>query len=53
MSAAFGQGLRRVRRAPALIAGVWLSTLALALGPAVALHSLIEAHLGSRPAPNL
>lgn len=36
-----------MRRAPALVAGVWLSTLALALGPALVLHSLIEAHLGS------
>jgi len=44
---AIRDGLGRVRRAPALVAGVWLSTLLLALGPAVVLHSQIEAHLGA------
>ena len=43
----FREGLRRVRRAPVLIAGLWLSTLALALGPALVLRSQIEAHLGA------
>jgi hypothetical protein len=43
----FRDGLGRVRRAPALVAGVWLSTLLLALGPAVVVHSQIEAHLGA------
>lgn len=44
---AFREGFGRVRRAPALVAGLWLSTLALAAGPALVLHSLIEHHLGS------
>ena len=44
---AFRDGLGRVRRAPALVAGLWLSTLGLAMGPALVLHALIEDHLGS------
>ena len=44
---AFRGGLGRVRRAPALVAGVWLSTLALALGPAIVLRAQLEAHLGA------
>src|SRR5262245_63799711 len=44
---AFREGLGRVRRAPALVAGVWLATLLLAIGPALTLHALIEGHLGS------
>lgn len=47
MLSAFREGLGRVRRAPALVAGVWLSTLLLAVGPALVLHELIEDHLGS------
>ena len=47
MIGAFREGLGRVRRAPALVIGVWLSTLALALGPGLVLRSLIEGHLGS------
>jgi hypothetical protein len=47
MIARFREGLGRVRRAPALVIGVWLTTLALALGPALMLRSLIEDHLGS------
>jgi hypothetical protein len=47
MSRAFTEGVGRVRRAPALIIGVWLSTLAIALGPAVVLRDQLEAHLGS------
>jgi hypothetical protein len=47
MMAAFREGLARVRRAPALVAGVWLSTLGLALGPAIVLHDILESHLGS------
>jgi hypothetical protein len=47
MRPAFLEGLRRVGRAPALVAGVWLSTLLLALGPALTLHALIEDHLGA------
>jgi hypothetical protein len=47
MIVAFREGLRRVGRAPALVAGVWVSTLLLAIGPAITLHTLIEDHLGS------
>jgi hypothetical protein len=47
MIAAFREGLARVQRAPALVAGIWLSTLGLALGPAIVLHGLLESHLGS------
>jgi predicted transporter len=47
MRGSFREGLGRVRRAPALVAGVWASTLALALGPALVLHSQIAEHLGS------
>jgi hypothetical protein len=47
MIAAFKEGLDRVRHAPALVVGVWLSTLVLALGPAVVLHDILESHLGS------
>jgi hypothetical protein len=46
MIAAFREGLGRVRRAPMLVVGLWLSTLGLALGPALVLHSMIEEHLG-------
>ena len=44
---AFRDGLGRVRRAPSLVASLWLSTLGLAIGPAVVVHALIEDHLGS------
>ena len=47
MIARFREGLGRVRRAPAPVIGVWLTTIALALGPALVLRSLIEGHLGS------
>ena len=47
MFGAFREGLGRVQRAPALIAGVWLSTLAIALGPALVLRSQLETHLGA------
>jgi hypothetical protein len=47
MIGSFWEGLGRVRRAPALVVGMWLSTLALALGPALVLHSQIEEHLGA------
>jgi hypothetical protein len=43
----FLEGLGRVRRAPALVTGLWLSTLLLAAGPALVLHALIEDHLGA------
>jgi hypothetical protein len=44
---AFIEGLNRVKRAPWLVAGLWLSTLLLAMPLTIALHDLIEAHLGS------
>jgi hypothetical protein len=47
MIGAFREGLARVRRAPALVVGVWLSTLVVALGPAIVLHNVLESHLGS------
>jgi hypothetical protein len=40
-------GLNRVKRAPWLVIGVWLSTLLLALPLALVLHEQIAAHLGS------
>lgn len=45
--AAFVDGLRRVRRAPGLVIGLWLSTILLALPLVFALHGLLDAHLGS------
>ena len=45
--AAFIDGLRRVQRAPWLVAGLWLSTVLLALPLAVMLHDQIGTHLGS------
>ncbi len=47
MTAAFVDGLRRVKRAPWLVIGLWLSTLVLALPLSLALHGLIGEHLGS------
>jgi hypothetical protein len=44
---AFVDGLMRVKRAPWLVVGLWLSTLALALPLSLALHSLIGDHLGA------
>jgi hypothetical protein len=45
--AAFVDGLMRVKRAPWLVIGVWLSTLLVALPLAIALQQLIGAHLGA------
>ena len=45
--AAFLDGLNRVKRAPWLVIGLWLSTLLLAMPLAIALHGLIGAHLGA------
>ena len=45
--AAFIDGLRRVQRAPWLVAGVWMSTVLLALPLAFALHGQISEHLGA------
>ncbi len=47
MIVAIREGLGRVRRAPALIVGVWAATLGLALIPAIVLHAQIETHLGA------
>jgi len=43
---AFTEGLGRVRRAPWVVVGLWLSTLVVALPAALVLHGLIAAHLG-------
>ena len=45
--AAFIDGLRRVQRAPWLVAGLWMSTVLLALPLTFALHGQIREHLGS------
>ena len=43
--AAFLDGLQRVKRAPWIVVGVWLSTLLVAVPLAVVLHRMIGAHL--------
>lgn len=45
--AAFTDGLNRVKRAPYLVIGLWLSTLLLALPLTIALQEMIGAHLGA------
>lgn len=47
MLSAFVDGLNRVKHAPVLVAGVWLSTIAVALPFAIMLQVLIGDHLGS------
>ncbi len=47
MGSAFVDGLMRVKRAPGLVIGLWLSTILLALPLAVTLHGLIGDHLGA------
>ena len=47
LSGAFIDGLNRVKRAPWLVLGVWLSTLLLAMPMAIVLHEQIGTHLGS------
>ena len=44
---ALDDGWRRVLRAPSLIVGTWLATLAIALPLALVLHDQIAAHLGA------
>jgi hypothetical protein len=44
---AFADGWARVRRAPALVAGIWLTTVLLAWPLALTLRGLIADHLGS------
>ncbi len=46
IGAAFVDGVMRVKRAPWLVIGLWLSTLVLALPLSLALHGLIGEHLG-------
>lgn len=46
MMPAFIDGLNRVKRAPWLVIGVWISTLLLALPLALALREQLGAHLG-------
>ena len=45
--AAFIQGVNRVKNAPALLIGMWLSTLLLAMPMAIVLQQMLGAHLGS------
>ena len=44
---AFIDGLNRVKRAPWIVLGVWLSTLLMAMPLAIALHEQLNAHLGA------
>ncbi len=46
MRSSFNDGWARVRRAPGVVLGVWLSTVAVALPSAVALHAMLASHLG-------
>ncbi len=43
---ALADGIARVRRAPAILAGMWLMTIAATLPPALVLRGMIEDHLG-------
>jgi hypothetical protein len=43
---AFTDGIRRVNRAPAILAGVWLLTLAVSLPLALAMRGMLAQHLG-------
>jgi hypothetical protein len=47
---ALDDGWRRVLRAPVLISGTWLATLAIALPLSLALHDQIAGHLGASAA---
>jgi len=47
MISAFFDGWRRLRRAPWVIVGLWISTILLALPLAVTLHGMLADHLGS------
>jgi hypothetical protein len=46
-SGAFLDGLNRVKRAPVIVIGLWLSTLLLALPLTIALQQMLGAHLGT------
>ncbi|HEX8027273.1 MAG TPA: hypothetical protein VF491_02370 [Vicinamibacterales bacterium] len=43
--AAFVEGLNRVKRAPWVVIGTWMSTLVIAVPMAIVLHSMLGAHL--------
>src|SRR5205807_7989038 len=45
--AALAEGMRRVNRAPAVLAGVWIVSIVMTLPMALALRAMIEQHLGS------
>jgi len=45
-TSAFREGFRRVNRAPLVVVGMFLMTLLVALPLSLALHGMIEAHLG-------
>ena len=45
--AAWRDGIRRVNRAPAILAGVWVLTVLVSLPLVLALRGMIEQHLGS------
>ena len=47
MGSAFVDGLMRVKRAPWLVIGLWLSTILLALPLSLALHAALGDHLGA------
>lgn len=47
MTSAFRDGITRVLRAPAVLAGVWLLTILVSLPLTLALRSMIAQHLGS------
>ena len=44
---ALGDGIRRVNRAPALLAGVWLATLIVSMPLAAAMRGMLADHLGA------
>lgn len=47
IGSAWVDGVRRVLRAPGLVVGLWLSTILLALPLVIAMHGLIDEHLGA------
>ena len=45
--AALAEGMRRVNRAPTILAGVWIVSIVMTLPMALALRAMIGQHLGS------
>ena len=45
--AAWLDGIRRVNRAPAVLAGVWVMTLLVSVPMAIALRAMLAQHLGA------